>query len=83
MGIHTTRETIEAYASMNELERQLGGSFFRCHRGYLVNLAYVAEYNGQSIILNNGECVYLAKERYGEFVKIYMRYLRNEVGADV
>ena len=83
VGIHTTRETIEAYASMNELERQLGGSFFRCHRGYLVNLAYVAEYNDESIILNNGECVYLAKKRYGEFVKNYMRYLRNEVGADV
>lgn len=83
VGIHTTRETIEAYASMNELERQLGGGFYRCHRGYLVNLAYVAEYNGESITLSNGECVYLAKERYGEFVKIYMRYLRNEVGADV
>ena len=83
VGIHTTRETIEAYASMNELEKLLGGSFFRCHRGYLVNLAYVAEYNDESITLNNGECVYLAKKRYGEFVKIYMRYLRNEVGADV
>jgi len=82
-GIHTIKEIIEAYVSMNELERQLGESFYRCHRGYLVNLAYVAEYNGQSITLNNGESIYLAKERYGGFVKTYMRYLRNEVGADV
>lgn len=83
VGIHTINQTIEAYASMNELEGQLGGSFYRCHRGYLVNLAYVAEYNRQSITLNNGECIYLSKERYGEFVKTYMRFLRNEVGADV
>ena len=80
--IHTTGETIEAYASMNEMEGQLGDGFFRCHRGYLVNMAYVAEYDSGSITLNNGGDVYLAKEKYGEFVKAYMRYLRNGVGAD-
>lgn len=80
--IHTTGETIEAYASMNEMEGQLEGGFFRCHRGYLVNMAYVAEYDSESITLNNGEYVYMAKEKYGEFVKAYMRYLRNGVGAD-
>ena len=80
--IHTTGETIEAYASMNEMEGQLGGGFFRCHRGYLVNMAYVAEYDSESITLNNGEYIYMAKEKYGEFVKAYMRYLRNGVGAD-
>ena len=41
--IHTTGEIIEAYASMNEMEGQLGESFYRCHRGYLVNMVYVAE----------------------------------------
>ena len=82
MEIHTTGEIIEAYASMNEMEGQLGESFYRCHRGYLVNMVYVAEYDRESVILNNGEYVYLAKEKYGEFVKAYMRYLRNGVGAD-
>ena len=80
--IHTTGETIEVYASMNEMEGQLGDGFFRCHRGYLVNMAYVAEYDSESITLNNGEYVYLAKEKYGEFVKAYMRYLRNGVYVD-
>ncbi|MDE7333326.1 MAG: LytTR family DNA-binding domain-containing protein [Lachnospiraceae bacterium] len=80
--IHTKGETIEAYASMNGLEAQLGEVFYRCHRGYLVNMAYVAEYDSESITLNNGEYVYLAKEKYGEFVKAYMRYLRNRVNED-
>lgn len=82
VAIHTTMEVIEVYASMNELERQLGNGFYRCHRGYLVNLAYITEYNSESIILSNGEHIYLAKERYSEFVKTYMRYLRNGVCAD-
>lgn len=80
--IHTTGEIIEAYAAMNEMEAQLGESFYRCHRGYLVNMAYVAEYDSESVTLNNGEYVYLAKEKYGEFVKVYMRYLRNGVNVD-
>ena len=80
--IHTVGENIEVYASMNEMEVQLGESFYRCHRGYLVNMAYVAEYDSESVTLSNGEYVYLAKEKYGEFVKAYMRYLRNGVGVD-
>ena len=75
--IHTGNEIIETYASMNDLEKQLGGNFYRCHRGYLVNMAHIAEYENDSISLNNGENIFMAKERYNEFVKEYMRYLRN------
>lgn len=38
--IHTSNEIIDTYASMNDLEKQLGGNFYRCHRGYLVNMAH-------------------------------------------
>lgn len=82
VGIHTTGKTVVAYVSMNELGGRLGSGFYRCHRGYLVNMAYVTEYDSKSIILNNGEYIYLAKEKYGEFVKAYMRYLRNGVGGN-
>lgn len=81
--IHTTREVIEIYAAMTELESRLGGSFYRCHRGYLVNMTHITEYGNDSISLNNGESVYLAKERYNGFVKEYMRYLRKGGGACV
>ncbi|MBB2181824.1 response regulator transcription factor [Lachnospiraceae bacterium MD1] len=81
--IHTGNEIIETYASMNDLEKQLGGNFYRCHRGYLVNMAHIAEYENDSISLNNGENIFMAKERYNEFVKEYMRYLRNGGTAGV
>lgn len=75
--IHTFDDAIEVYSSMKELERELAPSFYRCHRGYLVNMAYIAEYETNSIRLTNGEAIYLAKDKYREFVKTYMRYLRN------
>lgn len=75
--IHTKNEIIEIYAVMNELEQQLGGGFYRCHRGYLVNMAYITEYTVDSILLCTGEKVYMAKGKYSEFVKIYMRYLKQ------
>ncbi len=77
VDIHTIREVIEIYATMNELEEQLGGTFFRCHRGYLVNLAYVAEYGNDFIQLCTGETIYMSKEKYSAFVKAYMHYLRK------
>ncbi len=75
--IHTKEKNIEIYASMNELESQLGSGFYRCHRGYLVNMIYIAEYSGEDITLSNGETVYLSKEKYSEFVKTYMRFVKN------
>lgn len=75
--IHTMDETIEIYAALSELEEQLADSFYRCHRGYLVNMAFITEYDRGNITLNNGETLILAKEKYSEFVKVYMRYLRN------
>lgn len=75
--LHTIDEVIEVYAAMNELEEQLGDSFYRCHRGYLVNMAYIVEYSTDSISLSCGEKVYLSKKKHGEFVKAYMWYLQD------
>jgi len=75
--IHTIEDVIEMYAAMRELEKQLGAGFYRCHRGYLVNMAFITEYSSDNITLQNGESIFLAKERYSEFVKVYMCYLRN------
>ena len=81
--IHTTKEVIETYYTMSKLEGELGSSFYRCHRGYLVNMEHITEYSSDMIDMDNGEKVYLAKEKYPEFVKEYMRYLGDGGTADV
>ncbi len=75
--IHSSQGVFELYATMKELQEQLDETFFRCHRGYLVNLSYIREYRSDCIFLQNGETVYLAKERYPEFVRTYMEYLQS------
>ena len=74
-------EPIEIYATMAELTRKLGEGFYRCHRGYLVNMAHITEYDSDSISLSGGAKVYLSKKKHGEFVKIYMDYLQKEGGT--
>ncbi len=77
IAVHTRTETIAFYGVMNKLEEQLGQDFFRCHRGYLVNLAFVSGYDNSSVYLVGGEKVYMSKEKYPTFVKRYMRFLRG------
>ena len=75
VNLHTTEEVIVLYASMQEMEKRLGDSFFRSHRGFLVNMAHVAGYNGDSIRIDNGEIIFLARDKYHSFTKAYTEYL--------
>lgn len=75
-----SEELIEIYATMEELTRKLGEGFYRCHRGYLVNMAYITEYDSDSITLNGGETICLSKKKHSEFVRLYMYYHQKEGG---
>ena len=45
--------------------------FFRSHRGFLVNLREVYKYDATTIQMKNGDKVYLAKQKYNDFVTAY------------
>lgn len=77
VDIHTARECVTVYATMNGLGSQLGENFYRCHRGYLVNLSHVAEYEPDRILLDSGEAVFMARDKYAEFVRAYMGFLKK------
>jgi DNA-binding LytR/AlgR family response regulator len=70
-------KTYSFYEKMEALEHKLGENFFRSHRGFLVNLQEVAQYDHMNIELKNGEKVFLAKQKYNDFVTAYMNYLRK------
>lgn len=71
--LHTTKGEIEYYGKLSSLEEQLGQDFFRPHRSYLVHFKYVVKYDASRIILEEG-AVLMAKPRYSDFVKQYLRY---------
>lgn len=75
--VHTNRDVLEIRADLKDLEPELGPSFYRCHKGYLVHMGHIAEYEKDQILLTNGENVYLSRRKYQDFVKTYMNYLRN------
>ncbi|MBD5516390.1 MAG: response regulator transcription factor [Lachnospiraceae bacterium] len=75
--LHMKTGCLEYYERMNHLEEVLGEGFYRCHRGYLVALSAVDGYDHDSIIIGNGEKIYLAKQKYSEFVKLYCKYLKE------
>lgn len=71
--IHKLNETIEYYGKMSDLEALAGDSFFRPHRAYLINFKYVEKYDATTIYLEKGTAL-MAKQKYPEFVKKYMKY---------
>ena len=75
--IHTTTGVLENYGKMEEFEQMTGGSFYRCHRGYLVNMEKIASYTADTIQVTNGEKLILAQKKYIDFVKKYMKYAKD------
>lgn len=71
--IHRLDSDIEYYGKMSELEHIVGEDFFRPHRAYLVNLKYVEKYDASTIYLEKGTAL-MAKQKFPEFVKRYMKY---------
>ena len=74
--IHKMNETIEYYGKMSDLESLAGESFFRPHRAYLINFKYVEKYDATTICLEKGS-VLMAKQKFPEFVKKYMKYIQQ------
>lgn len=75
--IHTVDSDIEYYGKMKELAAQAGDGFYRPHRAYLVNFAYVRKYDAVTIWLEKGQAL-MAKRNYPDFVKSYLRYVQKE-----
>lgn len=74
---HTTNGILEVYGKMEELENGLGNTFYRCHRCYLVNMEKISAYSADNIQVTNGDNLLLARKKYSDFIKTYMRYVKN------
>ncbi len=72
---------LEYYGSMNELEKDLDSSFFRIHKGYIVNMMYIQKYDRTSVTVKSDEVLMMSKYRYQDFATAYMNYLRRKEGT--
>ena len=76
--LHLKNGEFVCYAKIGDLELELQDQFFRIHKGYLVNLSYVAGYSKTEVTLTNGERLLLSKYKYQDFVKAYLHFLKKE-----
>ena len=76
--IHAQEGEFEYYARMEDLEMELSGQFYRIHRGYLINLSYVDEYNKLEVTLMNGDKLLISKYKYDNFVRAYLDYVAED-----
>lgn len=76
--VYMKNEKIECYGKIGELEMKLKDSFFRIHKGYLVNMKYVEQYNRTEVRLKNGSSLMISKYKYQDFIKAYLEYISEE-----
>ena len=77
ISIQSGKGTIkhEVYRQMNDFEDELGNSFFRVHRGYLVNMRHIKGYSRSEVQVDNGDALIMSKYKYADFIRAYMEFI--------
>ncbi len=71
-------ETIEYYGKISELEKLAGSDFFRIHRAYLINLAYIKSYDHKEVNISDAR-IPIARGKHPELVKALLSYHGREI----
>ncbi len=71
-------ETIPLHRTIRELEQQLGGSFCRCHRSFLVNLARIRQLKKADILLDSGAEIPMSRRLAPAVQQEFFSYYREE-----
>ena len=81
VDFHGAQETVTVPEALGRLEKKLEGrDFFRCHKGYLINLRFVDGFQKTQITMENGDVVLLARRRYDDFAREIMNFMKREGG---
>lgn len=72
-------DNIDYNGRISELESISGQDFFRVHRAYLINLAYVKSYDSKSVRVSDTD-IPVARGKYQELIKAYLSYYTRSEG---
>ena len=79
--IHCRNRRVETYARLDDLQTQLPPSFTRCHRSYLVNLAYVSSLGSDELRLSDSTTIPVSRRRSHQTQKDMLAYLSSRARA--
>lgn len=78
INICTMNEKFLIRKTLRKIEEELKGpTFFKCHRSYIVNLAFIADYDNKIITMENGEKINLSRNKFLDFKTSMITYLRS------
>ncbi len=76
--LHTKGGVIDYYSRIEDVEKRLDNRFVKCHRSYLVNLDYFANYENGCVTLENGARIPVSRLRHQNFTEAMMRYMKRK-----
>lgn len=66
---------IGVYEKMDVMQDQLGSTFVRSHKSFLINMKYITERNNQEFCLSNGKVLPISKPNLKEAKMKFISYL--------
>lgn len=83
LKVITASKTYLVDNKINEIEQKLEDcEFFRIHKSYLINFAYVKEHDRSTIILLNGDEVYISRLKAKEFKEQYQVFIQEQYSSN-
>ena len=79
-GLDGKTEVIDFYERLDNLQARLDARFFRCHRSYLVNLAFVRGCSGGRLRLAQGEEIPVSRLREAELRQALLAAMQKGSG---
>lgn len=73
--IHTTEENVTCYEQLEKLKQRLPGSFFQCHKSYLVNMDCIRRIEKNCILLKTGETLPVSKAKHADTRTAFFLYM--------
>ena len=70
--------TIDYYEKLEQLEQRVDSRFFRCHRSYLVNLAYIRGCHAGQVLLPQGEKIPVSRLRERDLSQALLRFMKEK-----
>lgn len=73
--IHTEEEEYVIYEKLIDLQKRLLDNFIPCHKSYIINMEWIATYEGKSFNMRNGQNIPISRTYTGKVKDLFFRYL--------
>ena len=75
----TSRSEITGHESLKTYETKLDKRFYRCHTGYIVNMAYVTSIQKDCAVLNLNITIPVSRYKKKKFQMLFTDFLCNSI----